>query len=132
MFLVKQPSIVCRVLNSDLCPPHDLLHDIDHVIFFKIMFLVKQPSVVCCVLNSDLCPPHDLLHDIESYPIFMMHFTILSTISVSSQLMKTSVLGCNYALVPIVNCVQRVHLSFRLCLLSMMVWRCVYEWMILP
>ena len=29
MFLVKQPSVVCRVLNSDLCPPHNLLHDIE-------------------------------------------------------------------------------------------------------
>ena len=79
------------------------------------MFLVKQPSVVCRVLSSDLCT-HDLLHDIESYPFFMMHFTILSTISVSSQLLKTSVLGCNYALVPIVNCVQRVHLYYICCL----------------
>ena len=29
MFLVKQPSVVCRVLSSNLCPPHDVLHDIE-------------------------------------------------------------------------------------------------------
>jgi len=53
---------------------------------------------------------------------FTIHFTILSTISVSSQLLNTSVLGCNHPLLLIVTCVQRVHLCFRLRLLSMMVW----------
>ena len=39
MFLVKQPSVVCRVLNSDLCPHHDLLHDIEsYPIFYDALY----------------------------------------------------------------------------------------------
>jgi len=39
MFLVKQPSVVCCVLNSDLRPPHDLLHDIQtYPLFYDALY----------------------------------------------------------------------------------------------
>ena len=38
MFLVKQPSVVCRVLDSDLCPPHDVLHDRNLSLFYDALY----------------------------------------------------------------------------------------------
>ena len=50
MFLVKQPSVACRVLNSDLCPPHDLLHDIEsYPIFYDALY---YPQYHLCVFST--------------------------------------------------------------------------------
>ena len=52
MFLVKQPSVVYRVLNSDLCPPHACLLN-SRKLLFLVAIMHKFPSwIVFSVFTS--------------------------------------------------------------------------------
>ena len=68
MFLVKQPSVVCRVLSSDFCPPHDVLHDIEtYPLFYDSLYYPQYHLRVfstaenfCSWLQSSLTSHRDL------------------------------------------------------------------------
>ena len=68
MFLVKQSSVVCRVLSSDLCPPHDVLHDIEtYPLFYDPLYypqyhlrIFSTAENFCSWLQSSLTSPRDL------------------------------------------------------------------------
>ena len=79
MFLVKQPSVVYRVLNSDLCPPHDLLHDIEsYPIFYDALYYLVSSVPSPCLLNSrKLLFLVAIMHKLPSWIVFSV-FTSVS------------------------------------------------------
>jgi hypothetical protein len=64
MFLVKQPSMKSRVLNYELCPPHDLVHDLEsYPTFYDPLYYphyhpytFSTPENLCAWLQDCLHP----------------------------------------------------------------------------
>ena len=108
MFLVKQPSVVYRVLNSDLCPPHACLLN-SRKLLFLVAIMHKLPSwivfsvftsvsdYVCCLWwFGAVCTSGWYCHDFCAFTFWIRYVFSLQHLQAFS--------GCFYSHCCIMSC----------------------------